>query len=341
MSKSLALIDQFSFVFSLLALYAVLIIGIQVWRSSLQIEARPVVYMFLVALVSFLLLDQVPEGWAFEVVVTLAFVLPFSTWQLSRAIFSEEMLPPMRLLLYAMIVVAWYHACAIAFHFEPLAAYASIIMRMTTIGFLGLSVMESQRGKKDDLVKSRIKLRKFFIYFVAITGVITVLTETSLGRTDFLVLKMVQRGAILIFATYFLIVNSTWRDGFFSKKPSNNPIKHQDLIDRINEVMADQEYFKTEGLTIGQLAEKLNEQEYKLRSVINQEMGFRNFPAFVNTFRIDEAKALLSLKDNEALTIQEIAFQVGFNSIGPFNRAFKATTGETPKAFREKNQLTS
>ncbi|WP_366140325.1 AraC family transcriptional regulator [uncultured Umboniibacter sp.] len=34
-------------------------------------------------------------------------------------------------------------------------------------------------------------------------------------------------------------------------------------------------------------------------------------------------------------SISTIAFDCGYNSIGPFNRAFKELTGFTPKAYRE------
>ena len=327
--------EQITFIFSLLSVYAVIVIGILIWRSNMPRRMRPVVYTFVIALISFLLLDRVPQGWVFELVVTAAFLLPYSTWQLSRAIFSDETWPPTRFFGYAIPVLIWYHTCAILFDHDYAGVYVSMLMRIATISFLVLSVIESQRGKKDDLVKGRIQLRKFFIYFVAITGLVTVLSETSLGHTDLLTLKLIQRGAIVLFSSYFLIVNTHWRDQFFAKKPQVATPVNQPMIDHINEVMANQQYYKKEGLTIGQLAEKLGEQEYKLRSVINQEMGYRNFPAFVNSFRIEEAKTLLTDQGSAALTIQEIAFEVGFSSIGPFNRAFKAATSQTPKEYRE------
>ena len=304
------------------------------WKSNLPKRMRPVVYTFLVALINFLLLDRAPQGWAFEIVVTAAFLLPYTTWQLSRAIFSDETWSPLKFFGYAIPVLVWYHSCAFFFDTDTASVYVAMLMRIATISFLVLSIIESQRGRKDDLVRGRIKLRKFFIYFVAITGLITVLSETSMGYTDLLTLKLIQRGAIMIFSSYFLIVNTHWRDQFFAQKPQPAAATNQGMIDRINEVMADQQYFKKEGLTIGQLAEKLGEQEYKLRAVINQEMGYRNFPAFVNSFRINEAKNLLTDTGSAALTIQEIAFEVGFSSIGPFNRAFKAATNQTPKEFR-------
>lgn len=306
-----------------------------IWRSQLPVVMRPAVYMFLIALISFLLLDQVHNSWLFEVVVSFTFLVPFSTWQLSRAIFSDETLSPLQFIGFSILVVVWYHGCALLFRQEAISDYASVVMRLTTIGFLVLSLIESQRGRKDDLVKGRLKLRKVFVYFVVIVGLITVLTDTGLSQTDFLTLKIFQRGSILIFASYFLVVNTSWQDDFFGKKIKPVELKHESLINCINQLMADEQFFKQEGLTIGQLAQKLGEQEYKLRTVINQEMGYRNFPAFVNSFRIEEAKSLLTKAGSSAPTIQEIAFEVGFSSIGPFNRAFKASTTLTPKEFRD------
>lgn len=297
--------------------------------------------LFIISLISYLLMDQKFHPYLFEVLVSGAFLLPFSFWKLSKMIFSDEEQPLTRLGIEAIIVLIFYHGLIQLGWNQIILPYAIVTMKITSISFLALSIVESQRGKKDDLVKSRLKLRKTFVYFIAITGLITILTETSLATTEMVTLKMVQRIAILLFSSYFLIVNSAWKEGFLGKKVKAAKVLHQDLINAIQELMLDQKFYKQEGLTIGQLAEKLNEQEYKLRSVINQEMGYRNFPAFVNSFRIEEAKELLLINGKEKLTIQEIAFETGFNSIGPFNRAFKAETNMTPKAFRDQSSLQS
>lgn len=109
-----------------------------------------------------------------------------------------------------------------------------------------------------------------------------------------------------------------------------------DLIDKIQRIMIEQELYRKEKLTIGQLAEALEEQEYKTRRVINQEMGYRNFIDFINSYRIREATDFLKDRTKSNLTILEIAYKTGFNSIGPFNRAFKQATGFTPTDYRKK-----
>ncbi|NJM84740.1 MAG: helix-turn-helix transcriptional regulator, partial [Tabrizicola sp.] len=89
-----------------------------------------------------------------------------------------------------------------------------------------------------------------------------------------------------------------------------------------------------EGLTIGTLAARLNTAEHRLRRVINQGLGARNFARFINEHRIAAAKALLCDPSAADQPIQKIAFDLGFGSPGPFNRAFRDITGQSPSEFR-------
>ena len=79
---------------------------------------------------------------------------------------------------------------------------------------------------------------------------------------------------------------------------------------------------------------KLDLQEYRLRQAINEGLGYRNFNAFLNRYRIDDAKAALCEPSQREVPVLTIAMDAGFQSIGPFNRAFKADTGTTPTEFR-------
>lgn len=92
--------------------------------------------------------------------------------------------------------------------------------------------------------------------------------------------------------------------------------------------------YRQEGLTIGQLAQRLQVPEHRLRRMINGALGQRNFASFLNRYRIAEAKAALADPEQAAVPILTIALDAGFNSLGPFNRAFKAETGVTPTVFR-------
>jgi AraC-like DNA-binding protein len=106
------------------------------------------------------------------------------------------------------------------------------------------------------------------------------------------------------------------------------------LLRRLNNLMTMERIYRREGLSIGGLAARLDLPEYRLRQVINEGLGYRNFNAFLNRYRIDDAKAALSDESQRDVPVLTIAMDAGFQSIGPFNRAFKADTGMTPTQFR-------
>lgn len=66
--------------------------------------------------------------------------------------------------------------------------------------------------------------------------------------------------------------------------------------------------------------------------LFKEETGF-NFTEYLADKRLFEAKKLL--KDTR-LSVGQIAFETGFNSISNFNRVFKKLVGLTPTAFRQK-----
>jgi AraC-like DNA-binding protein len=102
----------------------------------------------------------------------------------------------------------------------------------------------------------------------------------------------------------------------------------------LERLMTAERAYRQEGLTSGMLAGRLGLPEYRLRKLINEGLGHRNFNAFLNRYRIEEAKAALADPGQKEVTVLTIAMDAGFQSIGPFNRAFKADTGLTPTEFR-------
>ncbi|HZJ13540.1 MAG TPA: helix-turn-helix domain-containing protein [Chthoniobacteraceae bacterium] len=57
-----------------------------------------------------------------------------------------------------------------------------------------------------------------------------------------------------------------------------------------------------------------------------------NFVTYVARTRIEKARHLLQ---NSKLRVSEIAFEVGFQSLSQFNRAFKQVTGKAPSKYRQ------
>lgn len=110
------------------------------------------------------------------------------------------------------------------------------------------------------------------------------------------------------------------------------------MASKLNALMAAGAW-RREGLTIGALAHEMGEPEHRLRRLINQRLGHRNFADFVNGYRVDAAKARLGDPGEARTTIAAIAFDLGYGSLGPFNRAFRAATGATPTEWRRQALL--
>jgi AraC-like DNA-binding protein len=106
------------------------------------------------------------------------------------------------------------------------------------------------------------------------------------------------------------------------------------LLRRLQQLLVVDRVYRREGLTIGALSAELDVPEYRLRQLINEGLGHRNFNAFLNRYRIEEAKAALADPEQKEVPVLTIAMDAGFQSIGPFNRAFKSATDVTPTEFR-------
>ena len=108
----------------------------------------------------------------------------------------------------------------------------------------------------------------------------------------------------------------------------------QELVAKLERLMTVERAHRQDGLTIGGLAQQLGLPEYRLRRLINQALGYRNFNSFVNRYRIAEVKAALADPNQADVPVLTLALDAGFSSLGPFNRAFKAETGVTPSEYR-------
>jgi AraC-like DNA-binding protein len=89
-------------------------------------------------------------------------------------------------------------------------------------------------------------------------------------------------------------------------------------------------------LDLSKLSLALALSPHDLSYLLNE--GFQmNFFDFVNKYRVEEAKRLLSSSGHKHLKIFGVAMEAGFNSKTTFNNAFKKFTGLAPSEFRKQN----
>lgn len=107
------------------------------------------------------------------------------------------------------------------------------------------------------------------------------------------------------------------------------------LAQAIRRLMEQDGFYARQNLKVADVARRLGEPDYKVTQCVTGALGFRNFNQMANHLRIEEAKRRLSDPACDDLPILTIAYDCGFGSIGPFNRTFKAETGQTPRQFRQ------
>jgi AraC-like DNA-binding protein len=224
-------------------------------------------------------------------------------------------------------------------------------MSVVALGFVALAIGQTIASWPADLVEDRRRLRIFVVVVTAVYASFNAVFQILLPGNDASGIVATADAAILA-AVVIAITYSLLRVGgetiFFAAAeaplpaaPNSNEANPADrkLLDALMRLMAEERIYRHEGISIGTLATKLSVPEYRLRRLINQRLGYRNFNVFLNDHRIEEAKAALADPSQAEVPVITIAMDAGFQSLGPFNRAFKATTGVTPTEYRKLNEV--
>lgn len=106
-----------------------------------------------------------------------------------------------------------------------------------------------------------------------------------------------------------------------------------DLQRRIMAVMEEGHEWLNPDFSLQMLADLTESNTKYVSQVINDVYG-KNFRAFINDYRIREARRLMAAPDTaDRLTLQTIGENVGFRSASNFIAAFKRQTGLTPSIY--------
>jgi AraC-like DNA-binding protein len=213
-----------------------------------------------------------------------------------------------------------------------------ILQRVTSLLFAAHAITIAIRERGDDLIEKRRRLRVGFVVVVGALAFVVIALEMIFGYRVGTWLAIGQALAILIATSAMgVALMQSDPDLLFDPDrpvpmPSLSPAEHV-LNARVSEAMAAAVH-REPGLTIGGLAERLGVPEHRLRSLINQRLGYRNFSAFLNHHRIADARAWLADPARVDLPVLTIAMDLGYGSLAPFNRAFREDAGQSPSEFR-------
>lgn len=144
-------------------------------------------------------------------------------------------------------------------------------------------------------------------------AVINVLMFFSLTRSDKMAGKIVQN---------------------FGSSLSNSKVFSQEFKETIDRHMRSNRPYKSHFFSIEVMANQLDVDPSNLSEAIKGHFD-KNFSEYVNGFRIEEAKQLLSDPENASSPMLDVLSRVGFDSTATFKATFRRNVGMSPQQFRK------
>ena len=341
--------ETYHHLFRLLALSQVLFICVYLLLNQRHAMGR----LLALTLFSFgcYLIAPISYGvWGLHSVVAIfANGIPAILWLLGRFFFYDDRnIPPwfwlVSLTYFGLWVPDWQSA-QLALGADASRALFDLLPQLLKLGLVVHVIYMALEGRANDLVNPRYKLRVPVAAGGGSLAAIVILVELWAAGEVPMVVEVV--GSMLLFAVCLgsNLYLFSLRDDLplvlakplpkfkppqtaSAQKPSDN----QAHIAQIRSAMAQDRFYANHGATIGDLAQLLAIAEHKLRPMINQELGYRNFNQFLNEYRIEEASQRLISEPK--LPIISIALDIGFKSLSSFNKAFKDKHQKTPSEYR-------
>jgi AraC-like DNA-binding protein len=150
----------------------------------------------------------------------------------------------------------------------------------------------------------------------------------------------------------YIFVKSAWQTGIFPVEVVALEQKNKESILKIADDKVE-DYFRTlvtfmesekpyllEECNLITVSEQTGISVHHLSNIINSRIA-KNFPDFINEYRINEAKKILSSNHSEKVTLEAVGYECGFGSKSSFNKAFKKQTNLTPSQFRQQSKSIS
>lgn len=338
--------ELFGVAFRFAAIGILAFVSIILVRDAGQIWAGRLTAMFTLSVCGYLLcsLDSIREvlGAWLPLLHMICVATPFLLWLSARAIFVDGFRP---CAVHWLALVAFdLLGVGILYIQDPpeLAVVLGLLNGGARIGLLGHAIWSAWRGRNDDLVEARREMRGRFVLVAAALSLIVVSIELAVTHIpappEFETLAAI--GILLITVMVSPSVVRLELGQIFPPMGAQGPApkgkagSERAALGAIQRSMEVERIFQNPGLSIASFAAHVHLPEYRLRRIINEHLGFRNFNAFVNHYRIASIKEVLADHRQSRLPILTIAMDAGFASIAPFNKAFKELVGEVPSVFR-------
>ncbi|MGD2088809.1 MAG: two-component regulator propeller domain-containing protein [Candidatus Aminicenantes bacterium] len=139
---------------------------------------------------------------------------------------------------------------------------------------------------------------------------------------------------VLAAAVYYIYKKRPFDRKEKYKTSALTPQYAEECIKKLKRLMENEKVYRDADLSLQSLAEKLSISSHVLSQVLNEKLN-KNFPDFINWYRIEEARKILASPRGSQKKIAAVAFDVGFNTIVAFYNAFKKYTDMTPAQYKK------
>ncbi len=210
----------------------------------------------------------------------------------------------------------------------------SIITIVNTFRIEKVSVFAREFKNLSWLRNFTVALLSLFLIFIFVT----IVFGSDIG--DYLITSVI---ALIIYGTSVKVIGSS---GFFvehlgtafiaGKKYARSSLSEEDKIEilkKLKDSMENDKFYKNNLVSQSMISKKLLIPSHHISQVINEKLN-QSFFEFIAVYRIREAEKILLDPDQNHLTVEEIAEEVGYISKSAFNKTFKKITGKTPSGYR-------
>jgi AraC-like DNA-binding protein len=111
-------------------------------------------------------------------------------------------------------------------------------------------------------------------------------------------------------------------------------------IGELERLMQERHLYRSENLTLRDLAREIDLTANKLSWLVNEGIG-KNFNEYINGLRVEDFKRKSLDPAYRQFTLLSIAYECGFNSKSVFNGFFKSSEGMTPSAWVKAHKTSS
>lgn len=226
----------------------------------------------------------------------------------------------------------WMYSVVFVLQFIHLGLFLLRNLKTVSRYSIRLKTEFSEIGDQTKWLKLFNVLMLVILIFTGIFLYLLLITDVYRRHLDYIYVLPI---GILFYAISFKFIRTDWKRVAINGKYSGSSLTNARVTsyaDKVDTLFTVQSIHLKPGLRLEEVAKELDLPKHHVSQVINQhfEMSFFDF---VNKFRIEEAKTLIT--EHPEFTLLRIAFDSGFNNKTSFVNAFKKFEGRTPSQFRE------